>query len=66
MNGFGTAYYLDAGAILFLEATRGATREQALKFREIKRMELRLFEDMHNLPHSFQTKTEKEIDERKQ
>lgn len=53
---FGT---LDAYAIIMmLEATQIATRDQALKLREIKRLELRLFEDMHGLPHSFQTKAE--------
>lgn len=64
MNGFGTAY-LDASAILMLDATRMATRDAALRFRETLRAQLRAFEDMHNLPHSFQTKTEREIEERK-
>jgi hypothetical protein len=55
MNGFGT---IDNHAILLLETTRTATRDQALKFRETLRMQLRAFEDMHGLPHSFQTKAE--------
>lgn len=52
---FGT---IDNHAILLLEATRNAPREQALKFRETLRAQLRAFEDMHGLPHSFQTKAE--------
>ena len=59
---------LDSNAILSLEATRAATREQALKLRELWRMQLRLLEDMHGLPHSFQTKAElgqREIDQRR-
>ena len=64
MNGFGT--FVDNYAILMLETTREATRDQALKFRETLRMQLRAFEDMHGLPHSFQTKAEmgqREIDQ---
>jgi hypothetical protein len=56
---------VDTHAILSLEATREATREQALRLRELWRMQLRLLEDMHGLPHSFQTKGEmgqREID----
>ena len=49
---------LDVLAIMPLEATREATREQALRLRELWRMQLRLLEDMHGLPHSFQTKAE--------
>jgi len=66
VNGFGTI--LDSTAILMLETVRDATREQALKLREIKRMELRALEDMFGLPHSFQTKAElgqREIDEQR-
>ena len=59
MNGFGTSYMLDASAILSLN------RDQALRFREDLRRLLRTWEDLHNLPHSFQTKTEREIEERK-
>ena len=64
MNGFGTV--VDIYAIL--EPTREATREQALRLRELWRMQLRLLEDMHGLPHSFQTKAElsqREIDEQR-
>ena len=64
MNGFGTV--IDIYAIL--EPTREATREQALRLREIWRMQLRLLEDMHGLPHSFQTKSElgqREIDDQR-
>ena len=49
---------IDNRAILPLEATLTATREQALRLRELWRMQLRLLEDMHGLPHSFQTKAE--------
>ena len=49
---------IDTHGTLSLEATRTATREQALKLRELWRMQLRLLEDMHGLPHSFQTKAE--------
>jgi len=66
VNGFGT--FIDGHAILSLEATREATREQALRLRELWRMQLRLLEDMHGLPHSFQTKAElgqREIDEQR-
>lgn len=55
---------IDIHAIL--EPTREATREQALRLRELWRMQLRLLEDMHGLPHSFQTKAElsqREIDQ---
>jgi hypothetical protein len=51
-----------------LETTRAASREQALKFRETMRAQLRAFEDMHGLPHSFQTKAElgqREIDQQR-
>jgi hypothetical protein len=51
-----------------LETTRTASREQALKFRETMRAQLRAFEDMHGLPHSFQTKAElgqREIDQQR-
>lgn len=64
MNGFGTV--IDLYAIL--EPTREATREQALRLRELWRMQLRLLEDMHGLPHSFQTKAEqsqREIDDQR-
>ena len=59
---------LDGYGILPLEAMRPATREQALRLRELWRMQLRLLEDMHGLPHSFQTKAElsqREIDEQR-
>jgi hypothetical protein len=49
---------IDNYAILPLDSTREATREQALRLRELWRMQLRLLEDMHGLPHSFQTKAE--------
>lgn len=65
MNGYGTAY-LDASGMM--EATRAASREQALKLRELWRMQLRWLEDLHGLPHSFQTKAEfaqREIDEQR-
>jgi hypothetical protein len=61
-----TTQQIDNNAILLLEATRTATREQALRLRELWRMQLRLLEDMHGLPHSFQTKAEqgqREIDQ---
>lgn len=61
MNGFGTSY-LDASVIL------NVTRDQALRFREDLRRLLRTWEDLHGLPHSFQTKAElsqREIDERR-
>ncbi len=64
--GLGTI--VDIHAIMPLEATREATREQALRLRELWRMQLRLLEDMHGLPHSFQTKAElgqREIDQRR-
>ncbi len=62
MNGFGTSYMLDASAILSLN------RDQALRFREDLRRLLRTWEDLHGLPHSFQTKGElsqREIDQSK-
>ncbi len=49
---------LDGHAILMLKATSSASRDEALQFRETLRRQLRLFEDMHGLPHSFQTKAE--------
>lgn len=55
---------LDNRAII--EVTHGASREQALKLREDLRRLLRTIEDMHGLPHSFQTKAElsqREIDQ---
>lgn len=66
MNGFGTI--LDGHGTLLLETTRNATRDQALKFRETLRAQLRAFEDMHGLPHSFQAKAElgqREIDQQR-
>lgn len=62
MNGLGTAYALDASSILI------TSRDQALRFREDLRRLLRTWEDLHGLPHSFQTKAElgqREIDERR-
>lgn len=61
MNGFGTSHYIDSAGILNVIATR----DQALRFREDLRRLLRTWEDLHNLPHSFQTKTEREMEERK-
>jgi hypothetical protein len=49
---------VDIHDILMLKTTSGATRDEALQFREVLRRQLRLFEDMHGLPHSFQTKTD--------
>ncbi len=60
MNGLGTAYIDTSGIIGVI-----ATRDQALRFREDLRRLLRTWEDLHNLPHSFQTKTEREIEERR-
>lgn len=60
MNGFGTA--IDTSAILI------TSREQALRFREDLRRLLRTWEDLHGLPHSFQTKAElgqREIDQQR-
>ncbi len=60
--------FIDGYAILPLDAMRPATREQALRLRELWRMQLRLLEDMHGLPHSFQTKAElsqREIDQQR-
>lgn len=51
MNGFGT---IDNAAILMPELTR----DQVLKYREALRAQLRAFEDMYQLPHSFKTKAE--------
>jgi len=51
VNGFGTSY-IDTSAILLV------SRDQALRFREDLRRLLRTWEDLHNLPHSFQTKAE--------
>lgn len=62
MNGFGTAYAIDTNGILI------TSRDQALRFREDLRRLLRTWEDLHGLPHSFQTKAElgqREIDERR-
>lgn len=61
MNGFGTSY-LDVSGIM------NVTRDQALRFREDLRRLLRTWEDLHGLPHSFQTKAElgqREIDKRR-
>ena len=60
MNGLGTSHFIDSSCILNVVATR----DQALRFREDLRRLLRTWEDMHQLPHSFQTKTEREIEER--
>ena len=62
MSGFGTSHYIDAHGIMNVIASR----DQALRFREDLRRLLRTWEDLHNLPHSFQTKTEREIEERGQ
>lgn len=62
MNGFGTSYIIDSAGIL------NVTRDQALRFREDLRRLLRTWEDLHGLPHSFQTKAElgqREIDQRR-
>ena len=59
MNGFGTSY-IDTSVMIGVVASR----DQALRFREDLRRLLRTWEDLHNLPHSFQTKTERE-EERK-
>jgi len=51
-----------------VNVTQEATREQALKLREDLRRLLRTLEDMHGLPHSFQTKAElnqREIDQQR-
>ena len=51
-----------------MTVTQGSSREQALKLREDLRRLLRTLEDMHGLPHSFQTKAElgqREIDQRR-
>jgi len=42
-----------------LITTRDAPRDKALKFREELRHLLRALEDMHDFPHSFQTKVER-------
>jgi len=52
VNGFGTSYMLDASGII------NVSRDQALRFREDLRRLLRTWEDLHGLPHSFQTKAE--------
>ena len=65
MNGFGTSHYIDAHGIMNV----AATRDQALRFREDLRRLLRTWEDLHGLPHSFQTKAElgqRVIDEQRQ
>jgi hypothetical protein len=48
--------FVDTYAILI--TTRDAPRDKALKFREELRRLLRALEDMHDFPHSFQTKGE--------
>ena len=51
-----------------LITTRDAPRDKALKFREELRRLLRALEDMHDFPHSFQTKSElgqREIDDQR-
>ena len=58
--------FVDTYAILI--TTRDAPRDKALKFREELRRLLRALEDMHDFPHSFQTKSElgrREIDEQR-
>lgn len=50
-------HFVDTYAIL--ETTRHAPRDKALKFREELRHLLRALEDMHDFPHSFQTKVER-------
>ena len=47
---------LDLSAILI--TTRDAPRDKAMRFREELRHLLRALEDMHDFPHSFQTKAE--------
>lgn len=49
--------FLDVRDILI--TTRDAPRDAALRFREELRHLLRAFEDMHDFPHSFQTKVER-------
>lgn len=64
MNGFGTI--IDNNAIM--EITRGASRDQAMKVRDALRYLLRAVEDIHQLPHSFQTqgeRSQREIDEQR-
>jgi hypothetical protein len=64
VNGFGT--FIDTDVIL--SATSGASRDQAMKVRDALRYLLRAVEDIHQLPHSFQTQAEKsqrEIDEQR-
>ena len=59
--------FVDVYAILI--TTRDAPRDKALKFREELRRLLRALEDMHDFPHSFQTKAElgqRQIDEQRQ
>ena len=48
---------LDLSGIL--TTTRDAPRDKALRFREELRHLLRALEDMHDFPHSFQTKVER-------
>ena len=42
-----------------LVTTRDAPRDAALRFRNALRELLRAVEDMHDFPHSFQTKVER-------
>lgn len=51
-------HFIDVRDILI--ATRDAPRDQAMKLRELWRMQLRWLEDVHGLPHSFETRAEKE------
>ena len=50
-------YNLDVYAIL--EASQGATPQKAMEVRNALRALLRAWEDLHTLPHSFQTKAER-------
>lgn len=50
--------FIDIRDILI--ATRDAPRDKALIVRDKLRELLRALEDMHDFPHSFQTKTERE------
>lgn len=43
-----------------LVASRDAPRDKALVVRDKLRELLRAWEDLHDFPHSFQTKTERE------
>lgn len=58
MNGFGT--FVDTHGIL--GATADASREQALKVRDALRQMLMAIEDMHQLPRSIQTKSERDAE----